>query len=197
MMPENYKTNDPIKSLVFLREICFFSTTLNKDIRGEFTRIFDFPKLKKELNIDFSPRQISYSKNPIRGTRRGLHVRTSVPLESKLVRPISGSIFDVLLDCRKDSETFGVWVGFELDSQLGQGVWIPGGVAHGIQTLEDLTYVAYAMNVEFDSSLDVAINSTDEYLGIQWPATTKLLMSDKDLNALSWVDFLGIKLLMN
>jgi dTDP-4-dehydrorhamnose 3,5-epimerase len=183
-------TNDTAKAKKLASEIKYFTTNVNADARGEFTRIFDLSQLGNVQNINFTPIQFSYSFNISAHTRRGLHVRIQSPRESKLVRPIRGSILDVILDCRVESETFGCWVSTLLESAKGEGILIPGGCAHGIQTLVDDVIVVYAMDVIFDEKLDIAINSEDESLKINWPRNSSV-MSPKDRLAMNWEKFLS------
>lgn len=189
MKNRHFLTNEPQRAVVMMNELTLFRNKLNFDRRGEFTRIFDFPELTSLGIKNFTAKQVSYSFNIKSGTRRGLHVRISEPLESKCVRPIRGKIFDVILDARPKSTTFGVWIGIELDSKFGDGIVIPGGFAHGIQTLENDTLVVYAMDQVFDEKLDIAINSADQDLAINWPVSPPSVISDKDMNAQNWKNY--------
>ena len=182
-----FETNCLSCAAKLMTEVIGFTSPRNIDDRGEFSRIYDF----KEINSPYfnnGASQISFSYNKLQNTRRGLHVRVENPLEYKLVRPIQGSIFDVVLDCRQNSKSFGTWISFVLKSDLGDGICVPGGFAHGIQTLEDQTIVIYAMNVPFEEKLDYAINGNDSYLKINWPSNPSV-MSEKDLNAPRWNEF--------
>ena len=107
------------------------------DERGSFstlmplaTRYFSFP-----------PKQINISHNNLTGTVRGLHLQK--PLEMKIIKCVQGNIFDVIVDCRKDSENFGKWESFELSGDDNKALFIPRGYAHGFQTMTDDSKIIY------------------------------------------------------
>ena len=160
----------------------------NQDDRGEFTRIFDTTYLTDLLNRKVEFTQISMSFNTSKGTRRGLHIRRLPEVEYKFVRAIKGSFIDVILDCRPDSKSFGSWAMFELNARDGTGIVVPGGFAHGIQTLENDTTIVYGMEIEFSAQADIAINSNDSDLGIRWRRDA-VCISEKDKNAMSWQSY--------
>jgi dTDP-4-dehydrorhamnose 3,5-epimerase len=123
-------------------------------------------------------------------TRRGMHVRKLPELEFKFVRVIRGVVLDVILDCRPESKSFGSWAMFKLEALNGDGIIVPGGFAHGIQTLTDDTTLIYAMEIPYDSNLDITINSEDFDLGIKWGENFNSI-SDKDRNGISWQNYIN------
>jgi dTDP-4-dehydrorhamnose 3,5-epimerase len=171
-----------------LSEILLFEHAPNRDTRGEFTRIFDTFMLEKLCKRKVEFQQISFSHNLKKHTRRGLHVRKWPEVEPKFVRVLQGAVVDLVLDCRPDSSSFGSWAMYLLESIDGSGICIPGGFAHGIQTTEDNTILAYGMDLPFNPSLDVAINSADKDLSISWGHTFSS-MSEKDRFAQTWSEF--------
>ena len=98
---------------------------------------------------------------------------------------LTGSVLDLILDCRPDSRSFGSWVLLELRSSNGDGICVPGGFAHGIQTLEPDTILVYGMEISFDPTKDLAIDSADMDLNINWGSDYSVI-STKDKSALSW-----------
>ena len=167
-----------------------FSCTPNFDERGEFTRIFDVRKMSEKLNRNISLSQVSFSRNTQKFTRRGLHVRKWPEEEHKYVRVLTGSILDLILDCRPNSSSFGSWAILELKASNGDGLYVPAGFAHGIQTLEPETILAYGMEIPYDPTKDIAVDSLDLDLKINWGAKHSV-MSKKDSSALSWKQFIN------
>jgi dTDP-4-dehydrorhamnose 3,5-epimerase len=166
----------------------YFSNLPNLDNRGEFTRIFDANQLSQIVNKDVNLNQVSFSYNHNKFTRRGLHVRNLAENEIKFVRILKGSVLDLILDCRVTSDSFGSWILFEIHASSGDGIIVPGGFAHGIQTLENDTIVCYGMEIPFDPKKDLAINSDDLDLKIPWGHNYSAI-SPKDKNAQSWQEF--------
>ena len=166
----------------------YFQNLPNLDDRGEFTRIFDTTQLSRRLNREIKLNQVSFSYNYCKYTRRGLHLRKLPEHETKFVRILRGSVLDVILDCRKESDSFGSWAIFELKASDGDGIIVPGGFAHGIQTLENDTIVGYGMEIPFDPKKDLAINTDDIELKIPW-GQNYTAISEKDRHAQSWAEF--------
>lgn len=147
------------------------------DERGYFSRTFDAETargagLRPEAFV-----QDSQSRSR-RGVIRGLHVRTGAG-EAKLVRCSYGAVFDVVVDVRPGSATFGKWVSLRLDDVEHRSVYIPAGYAHGFQALTDPADVCYRIDQPHDPTYDLTIGWNDEDLGIAWPLpVTKV--SDRD-----------------
>lgn len=113
--------------------------------------------------------QQSLSWNPRRGTLRGLHFQAAPHAEEKFVRVTRGAIFDVIVDLRGASPTRGRWFGAELSAENRRQIYIPKGVAHGFQTIQDDTEVFYQMTVPFEQSAPRGIRWDDPALAIAWP----------------------------
>jgi dTDP-4-dehydrorhamnose 3,5-epimerase len=148
------------------------------DERGFFLESY-----KKSLfaanGIDVEFIQDNHSKSS-KGVLRGLHYQLDPKAQGKLVRCVTGSVFDVAVDIRHGSPTFGKWVGFELSAENKQMLWIPAGFAHGFVTLEDGTEFLYKTTGEYAPECDRGIKYDDPAIGINWPQIGELLLSDKD-----------------
>lgn len=123
--------------------------------------------------------QDNHSKSA-KGVLRGLHYQLDPKAQGKLVRCVAGSVFDVAVDIRRGSPTFGKWVGFELSAENKQMLWIPAGFAHGFVTLEDNTEFLYKTTGEYAPECDRGIKFDDTEIGIEWPEIGELLLSEKD-----------------
>jgi dTDP-4-dehydrorhamnose 3,5-epimerase len=157
--------------------VLVFTTAPVRDERGFFTRTFD-SDVMQSIGIDPAGfRQDSLSRSR-RGVVRGLHLRAGLG-EAKLVRCSSGAIFDVVLDLREGSPTFGRWQSFDLDGEDQCSVYIPAGCAHGFQALTDPADTSYRIDRAHDPSEDVAIAHDDPSLAIPWPLPVTL-RSERD-----------------
>ena len=126
--------------------------------------------------------QDNHSKSK-KGILRGLHFQTK-NTQGKLVRVISGEVFDVAVDIRKDSPTFGEWVGVYLSAENKRQLWVPEGFAHGFYVTSDEAEFVYKCTNYYDPNSEVSIKWDDNDISIKWPLTLNPLLSDKDLNAL-------------
>lgn len=150
------------------------------DERGYFARTWD-SELVERHRLNQTIAQISTSFNQQRGTLRGLHWQRSPLLESKLVRCTRGAIFDVVVDLRTSSPTYGAWYGHELSADGGTMLYIPEGCAHGFQTLADNSEVLYLISVPYQASLARGVKYNDPDLAITWPLPVTCI-SDRDKN---------------
>ena len=119
-----------------------------------------------------------------RGTLRGLHAQKAPFAQGKLVRVIQGSVLDIAVDIRKDSETFGQHFGLELSGTNHKQLWIPPGFLHGFLTLEDNTIFTYKVSNYYDKASEIGVIWDDLQLNIQWSENidrSALLLSEKDL----------------
>jgi dTDP-4-dehydrorhamnose 3,5-epimerase len=114
-----------------------------------------------------------------RGVLRGLHYQLPPVAQGKLVSVITGKIFDVAVDLRAGSPTFGRWVGVTLTSDVGEMLWIPPGFAHGYVVLTDTADVGYKVTAEYRPQLDRGVLWNDPAIGVQWPVEAPLV-SAKD-----------------
>ena len=119
-------------------------------------------------------------------TLRGLHYQLPPHAQGKLVQVTSGRVWDVAVDIRRGSETFGKWYGIELDARTGRLLWIPPGFAHGFAVLEDNTQVVYKCTSEYHAASERSILYRDDEISIQWPKISGFSvyrLSFKDENA--------------
>lgn len=130
------------------------------------------------LKTDFVQHSISF--NYRRGTLRGLHYQIPPHAETKLVRCTQGAAFDVIVDLRRNSPTFRKWHASELTAENRRAVYIPEGMAHGFQTRLDNTELLYAISVPHEPSASQGVRWNDCALGIRWPITPPLVISERD-----------------
>lgn len=129
--------------------------------------------------------QDNHSKSK-EGILRGLHYQTE-NTQGKLVRVVSGKVFDVAVDLRKNSETFGHWVGVELSAENKRQLWVPEGFAHGFYVMSDEAEFVYKCTDYYNPQAEVSIKWDDEELGIEWPLVRGVTpsLSEKDKSGLS------------
>ena len=151
-----------------------------EDDRGFFARTFCAQEfLSNELDSTFV--QANTSFNYKKGTLRGMHFQKSPYEEDKLVRCTKGSIFDVIIDIRKDSPTYKKWFGVELSEENRKSLFVPKGFAHGYLTLEDNSEVTYLVTEFYTPEADSGIKFDDPAFNIEWPMTP-VVISEKDSN---------------
>ncbi|MDD5672591.1 MAG: dTDP-4-dehydrorhamnose 3,5-epimerase [Chitinivibrionales bacterium] len=148
------------------------------DERGFFARSFCKNKFEK-LGLTGTVVQTSVSFNKKAGTLRGMHYQIAPHEECKLVRCTRGAIYDVVVDVRKNSESFCKWVALELTMDNHKAVYIPIGCLHGFQTLMDNSEVLYMMSEFFHPECARGYRWNDPAFGIRWPLENKII-SEKD-----------------
>lgn len=153
--------------------------TLFGDERGFFTRAF-CNKTFSDNGTEFVPVQANHAASQHAGTLRGLHYQTGEHAEDKLMRCIKGTAFDVAVDMRPGSKTYLQWFGCELSAENKHMLLIPKGCAHGYLTLADDTEMYYLSSNDYAPDAEAGIRWDDPKLGIIWPATDQLVLSDKD-----------------
>lgn len=147
------------------------------DERGSFAELFkksDF--VQAGIEHDFV--QMNYSRSQ-KGVVRGLHYQLSPEVQGKLVMVLSGQIFDVAVDLRRDQGTFGQWIGLDIRAENKELVYIPEGFAHGFSVLSNEAEVIYYCTAEYDPTLERGIIWNDKTLGIDW-RVAKATISEKD-----------------
>jgi dTDP-4-dehydrorhamnose 3,5-epimerase len=150
------------------------------DTRGYFFESYNQVAYQNS-GISFNPVQDNESKSS-RGVIRGLHYQLNPYPQSKLIRVVVGKIFDVVLDIRKDSLTFGKWFGIELDSENKEQLMIPHGFAHGFSVLSDTAIIAYKCDNVYNAQYERGINVNDPALDIYWKLGSAVpVISEKDL----------------
>ncbi len=121
------------------------------------------------------------------GVLRGLHYQLPPFAQGKLVRVISGRVWDVAVDIRKSSPTFGQWYGLELSAENKKQFWIPPGFAHGFIALDDDTEFLYKTTAFYDKASEGAIVWNDPVIGIGWPKCKNMMINEKDAQASSFL----------
>ncbi len=117
-----------------------------------------------------------------KGVLRGLHFQTGIHAQGKLVRVVTGSVYDVAVDVRRDSETFGKWYGIILSGENKKQLWIPRGFAHGYLVLDDDTIFSYKCDNYYHKFAEQGIRYNDPSLAITWPDVgVSIMVSEKDL----------------
>jgi dTDP-4-dehydrorhamnose 3,5-epimerase len=149
------------------------------DERGLFTRTWSADEFA-ERGLDIAWAESSTSFNERAGTLRGLHYQAEPYAEVKLVRCTRGAVFDVIVDLRSQSPTFGRWVGVELTASNRRSVHVPAGFAHGFQTLEDDTELCYLISERYRPELARGIRWDDPRLAITWPSCEQRIISERD-----------------
>ena len=133
-----------------------------------------------EQGIEVEFVQQNHSRSA-RGTLRGLHFQTE-PGQAKLVRCPRGKIFDVAVDLRRDSPTYGQWEGYELDDEAHRQLFVPVGFGHGFAVLSDVADVTYQLSSTYDPATESGIAWDDPDVGVEWPVDDPLL-SERDKQA--------------
>ena len=151
--------------------------SVHGDHRGFLTETYSEPTWR-ELGIEGPFVQENHSRSTQKGTLRGIHFQTS-PGQGKLVRCSRGAIFDVAVDLRRGSPTYGQWEGHVLDDEAHRQLWVPIGFGHGFQVLSDVADVSYKLTSLYDPATEAQIAWDDPEVGIEWPRPDPLL-SDRD-----------------
>jgi dTDP-4-dehydrorhamnose 3,5-epimerase len=153
------------------------------DDRGFFREWFKSEDVKSTTGRDFGIEQANISLSSA-GTLRGIHYSIAPRGQAKWITCVSGSIQDVIVDIRPDSQTFGKWIEVLLTGNSGQAVFISEGLGHGFVALEDNTAVAYLVSTPYSPSDEFEINPLDEKISINWGMDiNELKISEKDKNA--------------
>lgn len=172
-----------------MEKFCFEETVLcdlkvispfyTEDRRGWFLKSFE-QYLFECAGISFSPFETFYTKSA-KGTVRGLHFQRRRS-QDKLVQVLHGAVYDVAVDLRRDSLTFGRWEGFHLTAENRKLLYIPKGFAHGFLTLEDDTLFSYLCGDRYDPESDGGIRWDDPQIGVKWPVerVEQVILSEKD-----------------
>lgn len=161
----------------------------HRDDRGLFTRTFDARLFDEHMGGDVSSTFVQDSQSrSVQGVLRGLHGRSGNG-EAKLVRCAHGAVFDVVIDIRRESPTFGMQQHFILDDNAFRHLYIPPGFLHGFQALTPLADVCYRIDRPHDSAEDISVNPLDSDLAVGWPEPVSLI-SERDASAGSWQELL-------
>jgi len=153
------------------------------DSRGFFMESFNSSKFREATGADVDFVQDNHSRSA-RGVLRGLHYQIQ-NAQGKLVRVVQGTVFDVAVDIRKSSTTFGKWVGVELSDTNNRQLWVPPGFAHGFLVLSETADFLYKTTDYYAPQHERAIVWNDGEIGIDWPSGVEPKLSTKDAEGLS------------
>ena len=173
-------------------DVLIFEPKVYGDERGFFMESFNQKVFDEAVGRKIEFVQDNHSQSS-KGVLRGLHYQLEPYAQGKLVRCVEGEVFDVAVDIRKSSPTFGQWVGVYLNAKNKRQLWIPEGFAHGfIVTSEKATFLYKATNYYMPSH-EGGIIWNDKSLNIQWPLMREMIISAKDQQQISLTEYLEIK----
>ena len=175
-----------------LPEVWIVEPRVFADERGWFTESYNAQKFQALLEAQNQPVPYFVQDNhsqSAKGVLRGLHYQLDPHAQGKLVRVVKGSAFDVTVDIRRGSPTFGQWFGTKLSASNHRQLWIPRGFAHGFVALEDDTHFLYKTTDFYAKDCERAIRWDDPQIGIRWPELgTPMRLAPKDADAPSLAD---------
>lgn len=165
-----------------IKEVLLIEPVVFEDGRGFFYESFNLRKFAAVIGYQPSFVQDNHSLSK-RGVLRGLHYQLPPCAQEKLVRVVSGQVFDVAVDIRKSSPTYGQWVGVVLSAENKKQLWIPEGFAHGFLTLSDTAEFLYKTTDYYAPELERCIRWDDPQINIDWSSMGGILLSEKDVLA--------------
>lgn len=167
-------------------EVCLIEPQVFGDARGFFFESFNQRRFDEAIGEEVNFVQDNHSKSA-RNVLRGLHYQIQ-QAQGKLVRVVHGDVFDVAVDLRKQSKTFGKWVGVRLSAENKKQLWIPEGFAHGFLVLSETAEFLYKTTDYYAPEHERSLLWSDPTLGIDWPIEGKPQLATKDANAQLLVD---------
>ncbi|AUV18985.1 MULTISPECIES: dTDP-4-dehydrorhamnose 3,5-epimerase [unclassified Aeromonas] len=174
-------------------DVLIFEPKVFGDERGFFFESFNHKLFEEAVGYPVSFVQDNHSKSS-KGVLRGLHYQLPPHAQGKLVRCVAGEVFDVAVDIRKSSPTFGQWVGVHLSGENKRQLWIPEGFAHGFLTLSDTAEFLYKTTNYYAPQSEGSIRWDDQQAGIKWQIEGGVILSNKDQEAVSLADVLETEL---
>jgi dTDP-4-dehydrorhamnose 3,5-epimerase len=171
----------PLKDCVIIEPRVF------GDERGFFLETFHVVRYAELAGITLPFVQDNHSRSE-QGVLRGLHFQINKP-QGKLVRVVQGEVFDVAVDLRRDSPSFGQWHGVVLNENNKRQLWVPPGFAHGFLVLSDVADFEYKCTDYYDPDDEGSISWNDPELAIEWPEVSGIKLSDKDAGAPAFSDY--------
>ena len=160
-------------------EVILFEPTVFTDERGFFFESFNHKKFEEAVGYGVNFVQDNHSKST-KGVLRGLHYQLPPKAQGKLVRVTQGEVFDVAVDIRKNSPTFGKWVGEKLSAENKKQLWVPEGFAHGFLTLSETAEFLYKVTNYYSKEYERSIIWNDPNIGIDWTLQEQPQLSEKD-----------------
>lgn len=165
-----------------IADIKILEPVVHGDARGFFMEAWKLSEFEEKICSGVAFVQDNHSRSK-KGVVRGLHFQRPPFTQAKLVRCIVGNIFDVAVDIRRSSSSFGQWVAVELSAENKRQMWIPEGFAHGFVALSDFAEVCYKTNRYWHPEAEGVICWNDPDIGIQWPEIEELCQSPRDAAA--------------
>ena len=166
-----------------------FKPITHSDSRGLFFEWFQDSTFEKYSGGEFKIAQANCSVSN-KGVIRGIHFAKFPPGQSKYVTCLAGKVFDVVVDLRKGSPTFGKWDSVVLDSAEPSALFIPSGIGHGFMALEDNTSFVYLCDQRYNPNNEFDISPFDQTIGIEWPKNIDAIVSKKDQEGKSFEDLM-------
>lgn len=172
-------------------EVKIIEPKIHGDARGYFYESFNQHNFEIAMGYKINFVQDNHSKSS-KGVLRGLHYQLSPHSQGKLVRCVIGEVFDVAVDIRKESETFGHWIGVNLSEENHRQLWIPKGFAHGFYVLSEEAHFLYKTTDYYDPHSERGIKWDDTDLGIDWGIVGDIIVSDKDKNQKTFKEYISL-----
>lgn len=160
-------------------DVILIEPVVFSDERGFFFESFNHEKFEEITGVKTKFLQDNHSQSKA-GVLRGLHYQLPPKVQGKLVRVVNGKVFDVAVDIRKNSPTFGKWVGEILSDENKKQLWIPPGFAHGFLAMDDRTDFLYKTTDSYSKENERSIIWNDPDINIKWPEISKINISEKD-----------------
>jgi len=172
----------------FEKIVLLISPSRFEDQRGFFSETYNYQRYRK-MGVDVEFVQDNHSLSRDVGTLRGMHFQAPRHAQGKLVRCGRGAIFDVAVDIRRGSPTYGQWVGYELSAENGHQLYVPIGFAHGFVTLEPDSEIVYKCSNYYAPEAEGGLRWDGPAIGIEWPLTGYPILNEKDAKAPLLKDF--------
>ena len=168
-------------------DVILFEPKVFGDARGFFLESFNQKAFDDATGAHYDFVQDNHSRSA-QGVLRGLHYQLPPHAQGKLVRVVQGAVFDVAVDVRRSSPTFGQWVGAELTAENHKQLWVPPGFAHGFVVLSETADFLYKTTNYYAPAFERSIAWNDPHLAIEWPLKAAPQLSAKDAEAPKWAD---------
>jgi dTDP-4-dehydrorhamnose 3,5-epimerase len=163
-----------------IADVLLITPKRHGDARGWFSETWSRKALMAAAGVDTQFVQDNQAFNAVKGTLRGLHFQKAPHAQGKLVRVLKGAIYDVAVDIRPGSPSYGKWVGATLTAEAGEQLWVPRGFAHGYVTIADDTELFYKVDGDYAPALEGGVIWNDPDLAIDWPLDGDPVLSEKD-----------------
>lgn len=184
------KDNSVVERLK-VNDCWIYTPRIFKDDRGSFLEWFQDSTFLSNTGSKFNLAQANISKSA-KGVIRGIHFAKNPPGQAKYVTCLTGKVFDVVVDLRKGSPTFGKWDSVILDAQNPKMLYVPSGIGHGFMALEDDSTFVYLCDQRYNPNNEFDISPFDEFLDISWPSEINPMLSLKDESAMNFHDLIEI-----